>query len=600
MIVKMIRYDFLVYHRDLTDFLERLRGVGVVDITLTNFAPTPEQAADIALAKHLMAIYKALRSIKPAGTPYNDCADAIDAYDKATADYQTAKNAIVHAQAEIEQVQAWGEFDPKSIDNLREKGIALRFFETTPKAYKSEWEQDLAIEVVRRTDSKIHFVVAQNVDDAQQKLNISAIELKAPASSVSQKQAEIERLLAQQVEAQNVIAAVANSMDEIKEQSLLLTEKIDFQKVEGSGDDVAEGTIKILEGWSAEADRAKIEAFAQNEEVIFTSEDAKAAQNPPIKLKNSFFTRLYEPIGALYVLPRYNELDMTPFFAPFFMLFFGMCFGDAGYGLLLIAAILVMWRKIPKKFKDLAWLGIFLNLGAVIFGTLTGNVFGIELVKIAALEPYKEYFLNSDTVFVLAVIIGAVQVLFGQILRIFNRIKRGGSFMYGLSSIGWVVLFISSIVAFTDVAGEVFSSSSVAYYATLSVAGVLILFFNNPKKNLFVNFGGGLYNVYEMATGVAGDLISYVRLFAIGVAGTVIAQVFNELAMGMSGDIPVVSVIIMLIILLIGHGLNIFISALGAFVHPVRLTFVEFYKNAEFEGGGRKFTPFARKINNNK
>lgn len=600
MIVKMIRYDFLVYHRDLTDFLERLRGVGVVDITLTNFAPTPEQAADIALAKHLMAIYKALRSIKPAGTPYNDCADAIDAYDKATADYQTAKNAIVHAQAEIEQVQAWGEFDPKSIDNLREKGIALRFFETTPKAYKSEWEQDLAIEVVRRTDSKIHFVVAQNVDDAQQKLNISAIELKAPASSVSQKQAEIERLLAQQVEAQNVIAAVANSMDEIKEQSLLLTEKIDFQKVEGSGDDVAEGTIKILEGWSAEADRAKIEAFAQNEEVIFTSEDAKAAQNPPIKLKNSFFARLYEPIGALYVLPRYNELDMTPFFAPFFMLFFGMCFGDAGYGLLLIAAILVMWRKIPKKFKDLAWLGIFLNLGAVIFGTLTGNVFGIELVKIAALEPYKEYFLNSDTVFVLAVIIGAVQVLFGQILRIFNRIKRGGSFMYGLSSIGWVVLFISSIVAFTDVAGEVFSSSSVAYYATLSVAGVLILFFNNPKKNLFVNFGGGLYNVYEMATGVAGDLISYVRLFAIGVAGTVIAQVFNELAMGMSGDIPVVSVIIMLIILLIGHGLNIFISALGAFVHPVRLTFVEFYKNAEFEGGGRKFTPFARKINNNK
>lgn len=600
MIVKMIRYDFLVYHRDLTDFLERLRGVGVVDITLTNFAPTPEQAADIALAKHLMAIYKALRSIKPAGTPYNDCADAIDAYDKATADYQTAKNAIVHAQAEIEQVQAWGEFDPKSIDNLREKGIALRFFETTPKAYKSEWEQDLAIEVVRRTDSKIHFVVAQNVDDAQQKLNISAIELKAPASSVSQKQAEIERLLAQQVEAQNVIAAVANSMDEIKEQSLLLTEKIDFQKVEGSGDDVAEGTIKILEGWSAEADRAKIEAFAQNEEVIFTSEDAKAAQNPPIKLKNSFFARLYEPIGALYVLPRYNELDMTPFFAPFFMLFFGMCFGDAGYGLLLIAAILVMWRKIPKKFKDLAWLGIFLNLGAVIFGTLTGNVFGIELVKIAALEPYKEYFLNSDTVFVLAVIIGAVQVLFGQILRIFNRIKRGGSFMYGLSSIGWVVLFISSIVALTDVAGEVFSSSSVAYYATLSVAGVLILFFNNPKKNLFVNFGGGLYNVYEMATGVAGDLISYVRLFAIGVAGTVIAQVFNELAMGMSGDIPVVSVIIMLIILLIGHGLNIFISALGAFVHPVRLTFVEFYKNAEFEGGGRKFTPFARKINNNK
>ncbi|WP_370649191.1 V-type ATPase 116kDa subunit family protein [uncultured Rikenella sp.] len=97
-----------------------------------------------------------------------------------------------------------------------------------------------------------------------------------------------------------------------------------------------------------------------------------------------------------------------------------------------------------------------------------------------------------------------------------------------------------------------------------------------------------------MATGVVGDLVSYVRLFAIGLAGAIIAQVFNALSVGLSGNIPVVSWIVMAIILLIGHGLNIFISALGAFVHPVRLTFVEFYKNAGFDGGGRKFVPFKR------
>lgn len=132
------------------------------------------------------------------------------------------------------------------------------------------------------------------------------------------------------------------------------------------------------------------------------------------------------------------------------------------------------------------------------------------------------------------------------------------------------------------------------FYGLLAVAGVLIFFFNSPRKNLFVNVGAGLYNCYEMATGVVGDLVSYVRLFAIGLAGAIIAQVFNALSVGLSGDIPVLSWIVMAIILIIGHGLNIFVSALGAFVHPVRLTFVEFYKNAGFEGGGREFKPFRR------
>ena len=123
---------------------------------------------------------------------------------------------------------------------------------------------------------------------------------------------------------------------------------------------------------------------------------------------------------------------------------------------------------------------------------------------------------------------------------------------------------------------------------------MLIFFLNSPHKNPFINVGAGLYSCYEMATGVVGDLVSYVRLFAIGLCGAIIAQVFNALSVGLSGDIPVLSWIFMAAILAIGHGLNIFISALGAFVHPVRLTFVEFYKNAGFEGGGRRFTPFKR------
>lgn len=602
MIVKMTRYGFLLYHRDVPQFLERIGELGLVDITLSDLAPSAELSTAIARAENLQRVVHEMKSIKvelntDVAQTFDTPDEAVQAYTEAVARVSQCEATIARAAAVRQEVEMWGDFDPLAIDSLAERGLKLRFFETTTKAYRSEWQDEYPIEVVHKDHSNVHFVVVERLDSPLS-LSLNALELKAPSSSAVQKDAEIEQLEVQISDARAVIASAAVYRPVIEDELNRLLQNIDFEKVKTAGRAEAEGSLKILEGWSPNEDRAAIEAFASAESVIYTAQDAKAEQNPPIKLKNSFFARLYEPIGALYLMPRYNELDMTPFFAPFFMLFFGMCFGDAGYGLLFIVVILAIWSKIPKKFKDFAWLGIFLCSAAVIFGTFSGNVFGIELVKVEALAEFREFFLNPNDIFYLSIAIGAVQVLFGQVLRVFNRIKRGGSFVYGLSSIGWVLLFVSSIVAGFTLVGDMFSIDSVAYLSVVSVAGLLILFFNSPKKNPFINFGAGLYSCYEMATGVVGDLISYVRLFAIGLAGTVIAQVFNELAHGLSGNIPVVSFLVMVVILLIGHGLNIFISALGAFVHPVRLTFVEFYKNAEFEGGSRVFKPFKRKINN--
>lgn len=119
----------------------------------------------------------------------------------------------------------------------------------------------------------------------------------------------------------------------------------------------------------------------------------------------------------------------------------------------------------------------------------------------------------------------------------------------------------------------------------------MMLFLNNPGKNIFVNFGGGLWNTYNDITGLLSDALSYIRLFAIGLSGGVLAAVFNDLAFGLSPDIPVVGQLVTLIILLIGHGLNLFMSTLSSMVHPLRLTFVEFYKNAGFEASSRTFNP---------
>ncbi len=623
MIVKMTRYDFLLYHRDVPQFLERLRELGLVDITLRDFSPTAEQQATMDTASEYLKIHRALKGVKSSGNvlpAVEQMADDIkrsvmevlhkaneqtpfSTVEEAVREYKTAKNAIdsiearlVSLRSEINSVKPWGEFSTKDIEELAKEGVVLRFYSVPTKNFKEEWSYDYALEVIDRGVHFVHFCVAARGEEITQTLPmLGAIEVPAPRANATQIEHQIEELIKEQATLQNVVARAALSAEEIKERAVEMQQDIDFVKVENSADDMAEGTLKVLEGWSETSKVEEIETFVQSQEVYYTKEDAKVEQNPPIKLKNSFFARLYEPVGALYINPRYDELDLTPFFAPFFMIFFGMCFGDAGYGILLILAVVALWRKIPKQYKDIGWLVIFLNLAAVVFGIFSGNVFGIELVEVEALKEFKEFFLSPDDIFNLSILIGGVQVSFGLILRTFNRIKRGGSFVYGVSNIGWLILIFSSIVAFTPLFPGTFDTSSLAYEITMWGAVALILLFSSPG-NVFMSIGKGLYSFYEMATGLIGDLISYVRLFAIGLAGAIIAQVFNELSVGLSGDIPVVSFLVMLIILIIGHGLNIFISILGAMVHPIRLTFVEFYKNAEFEGGGRKFNPFKLRI----
>lgn len=611
MIEPMIRYSLVLYHGDVKPFMERLRELGVVDITLSEWEASPEQRERIELSERYANAYRRLGSVKAGAaeadtaagdlSPFPTVRGAVDAYDAAAERIAQLETLRAKATTELDELAMWGEFDPEEIKRLREKeGIAIRFFQVPTKQYRGEWEREHAIQVVASDlGGETYFVVAQPVapsaggNAALEPIDLgnAVVELRALEMTFAQKEAQIEGYLRQEVEQQEIIARAALSRDRIWADYLKLKDGIMFADALHAGEAAADGSVKVVEAWSVAPKRPEVEAFLDGQEaLVWWSEAARAEQNPPIKLKNHFFARLFEPIGSLYMLPRYNEIDITPFFAPFFMLFFGMCFGDAGYGLVFILAIILFWRKIPARFKDFAWLALFLNIATVFFGMLTGNMFGIELAKVPALVRFKEYFVSNENMFNVAVGMGAAQILFGMILRIFNRSKQNGSFLYGLSTLGWVILLVSGGLAL----GGVLDSAGIVFYVLLGIAGLLIFFFNSPRKNPLVNVGVGLYNCYEMATGVVGDLVSYVRLFAIGLAGAIIAQVFNALSVGLSGNIPVLSWIFMVAILAIGHGLNIFISALGAFVHPVRLTFVEFYKNAGFEGGGRKFVPFRR------
>lgn len=630
MIVPMTRYDFLLYHADVESFMEHLLDLGVVDITHSGWQANPQQRELIAQADQyrtssheLEAFTKARikreneeitaevdlakKSAKQAGVaapskiepittdvaPFDSAQAAVVAYVAASEKLDHLVTERMKAKAELDKLEIWGQFDPSMVARLkRDAGITLRFFEIPSKRYSADLEAEYPIEVIVETVDKIYFILAQS--DREPILEIEqATEHRAPTTSFALQESYIEQIIAQEAEQIQVIARAAQSRDLIDAAYVKLRDQLDFSRALDTGERLADDSLRLVTGYAVTDLQSSIEEFADQQDVIFTSRAAVVADDPPIKLRNNFFARLFEPVGALYMLPKYDELDMTPFFAPFFMIFFGVCFGDAGYGMLLLLAIAFMWKRLPTNYLDYARFGIWLGASTVVFGFLTGNMFGIELVKVKALVAFKEYFISPENMFNVAIAMGAVQILFGQVLRVFNRIKRGGSFTYGLSSIGWVILLFSISIAFLGFIPG-FAMGSTAFMVALAIAGVLILFFNSPGKNPFVNLGAGLYSCYEMATGVVGDLVSYVRLFAIGLSGCIIAQVFNALAEGMSGDIPGLNWLIMTIILLIGHAMTIFISILGAFVHPVRLTFVEFYKNAEFGGGGRAFTPFRK------
>src|SRR5690606_27062841 len=253
-------------------------------------------------------------------------------------------------------------------------------------------------------------------------------------------------------------------------------------------------------------------------------------------------------------------------------------------------------EKLTTNLKAILSLVQVLGASTMVAGLLTGGFFGFAIYDldnpIAQALKEKAYF-NNNQMFVLSLVLGVIQILFGMCLKVANRIKQFG-IMHALSTIGWIILLTSIIVAYLFPA--LIPMGGTLHVIILGIAAILIYFFNSPGKNPAVNLGLGLWDTYNMATGLLGDVLSYVRLFALGLSGGILASVFNSLAIGMSPDNAIAGPIVAILIFLVGHAINIFMNVLGAIVHPVRLTFVEFYKNAEFSGGGKKYKHFQESI----
>ncbi len=433
-----------------------------------------------------------------------------------------------------------------------------------------------------------------------EEVNLDAQEMKAPQMDAAEAE---RRIAAEEAKLQALdadFARAAASETALKTYAAGLRERLQEVRVEATAERAADGTLVILEGWAETATSERVDRMLDAyPDVVYIKSDPTPGDDTPVKLRNNRFARIFEMVGDMYARPKYGTLDLTPFFAPFYMLFFGICLNDAGYGLVLLAAGAAMLAKVREPMmRRAAWFATLCALSTTLFGLFCGSFFGLNLGQYFPSIPFFDF---QGKFFSIALAIGVVQILFGLVLNIWTTVRSFG-WKYAYGTLGWFVILLSGSVAaglpMLDERWVIpgFTASSPAFYGALAVGAALMLLLNTPGRNPLVNVGAGLWNLYNNITGLLSDVLSYIRLFAIGLSGGVLAVVFNSLATGFvpEGANIVVRLLVMVPILLIGHGINLFMSTISSFVHPMRLTFVEFYKNAGFEMATRSFDPIRK------
>ena len=595
----------LVYHKEYNMFLEKLRSAGVVHIKQRNadvseFPEIQKLQAEYSSYMRLVASFEKLAPENKEGA--SSCEDApgvVARAEELSATLENLKQALQAVEKDAALMNIWGDFDTSLLQKLSAEGYVLNFFQTSVKSFDAEWGEKYNAVVIKQQGSRIYFVTVTDGSVPE----IDAELMRLPESRLSELLAEAERLQVEIKLATEQLTSLANNkLPVLRKKIEELKSSIDFSSVVYSGEKVTGDKLLLLQGWVPEEDADALVKVLDAEPVFYELSRPTPDDDVPIRFKNNAFFRLFEPICELYMLPKYNEIDLTPFFAPFYMLFFGLCLGDMGYGLVMsVAMIAVLLSGKFKRMRGYFNLVLTLGVSTMLCGSLTGTFFGFNIYEwnIPLLEWWRDNislaYINPETgqmndpnpsLFNLSLILGGVQILFGMIIKAANQTIQLG-FKYALSTIGWLVILLTLVAMFL-----LPGMNTTVAYVLIGIGAVGVFLFNSPGKNPLLNIGLGLWDSYNMATGLLGDILSYVRLFALGLSGGILAMVFNSLAMGLSPDVPVLGTVVTVLIFVIGHFINMFMNVLGAMVHPMRLTFVEFFKNSGYEGGGAAYKPF--------
>ena len=494
MIAKMAKYDFVLYAAQSEDFIEKLRELGLVDITTTGWEPSEEDRQlllDIeghTKAADFLRNFRAGEGRFEAGAkPFASGAEAYEHYAAAHQKATALAAEIARLEKSADELRPWGEFSPERTKALASQGIVLRYFFTPKSNYDKfgpEWSERYTLSLINRTDSTAYFVV---VTAPGEDVTLDAQEMKAPSMDVR----EAERRIAEAKQELRALDAefsrVAASEKLLAAHAAQLKERLQGVRVKATAQQAADGTLVVMEGWAEKETSDKVDALLEAyPNVVYLKGDPTPEDDTPVKLKNNRFARVFELVGDMYARPKYGTMDLTPFFAPFYVLFFGICLNDAGYGaiLALLGAWMLSKNRKPGMMRQAAWFATLCGVSTILFGLLCGSFFGISMSE---WFPSIHFFDFQGQFFSIALAIGLVQIMFGMVLKIV-MISSTVGFRYSLGSLGWLLVILGgSLAAGLPMLNSgwvipFYTTSSPAFYATLGVGAVLMLFFNSSLR----------------------------------------------------------------------------------------------------------------------
>ena len=606
-----MKYSFLLLTSEKEGFLEQIQELGVVDITRSEKPVDQDSSKMLENASRIHKVLELLEGISYSNDPDADAIakttveiedDTVSFVEKSVARLNELTASYNSTERQMAALRPWGEYDKVSLDAIGDLGYAVRYYCVPAKSFDATWGEIHPLQVVEENGKNVWFVT---VAPKNEPYSFPVDEIPAPASTYKVAADELAHLKQEIITCKASLLNAKDYIPAIKDayNSNLVT--LDRYLADAASEGVAEDHITLFTGFAPVEDDARmVEAFDKMG-VLYVREEAVEADNPPIRLKNNWFARQFEVFTSMYGMPVYSEYDPTCIVAPFYLLFFAMCMGDAGYGIVLLLFGLALnkgWVKI-SMFEGLGNIISILGVGTAVIGAALGTFFGMPILNLLGPEsPARGYFEfvtgNIATPMgelpfqmLLALGIGIFHICLAMVIKAVGYTKRFG-IKENIATWGWVLLIVGGLITLLLGVGHILSAGAMKW--AIIVIGVLsalaIYIFNTPGRNPLMNVGSGLWDTYNMATGILGDVLSYIRLFALGLAGGMLGAAFNDLALMVKGD-SVITWLPFVLILLFGHVLNVLMSALGSFVHPLRLTFVEYFKNAGYEGKGTKYNP---------